>query len=174
MLIPSHIAVTEILCRVLNLSGTNYLLAHLFGWGVDIDHIFTQFRHFVQEIKEGIKKSKRRQILEKFFPHRWILFLDRFVKRRSEVAEPRSWIQEPMGIILILVLSVIIRNYVPVLFLFIHFLMDSIMRFTKYPFSPITKRLKFKGWIPTNSSAEYIIGGFLLAILIIWRLVTGF
>ncbi|MFA5070649.1 MAG: hypothetical protein WC528_05215 [Patescibacteria group bacterium] len=174
MLIPSHIVASEILARALNLSGTNYLLAHLFGWGIDIDHIFTQFRYFWEDVKASIRRNKRRQLLGKFLPHKWILFLDRFNKKRSEITEPRSWIQEPMGIILILILSILIRNYIPVLFLFIHFLMDSIMRFTKYPFSPITKRLKFKGWIPTNTSAEYIISGFLLAGLIIWRLIMDF
>lgn len=174
MMAPSHIAATEILARALNLSGTNYLLAHFFGWGIDIDHIVTQFRFFIEEIRISYKSWKRRHWLKKYLPHRLVLFLDRFNKKRSELAEPRSWIQEPMGIILILVLSVIIRNYIPVLFLFVHFLMDSLMRFNKYPFSPITKRLKFKGWIPTNTSTEYIISGFILIILIVWRLVTGF
>ncbi|MFH1367435.1 MAG: hypothetical protein ABIH38_05670 [Patescibacteria group bacterium] len=174
MLIPSHIAVTEIIARALNLGGTNYLLAHLFGWGIDIDHIVTQFRHFIVELKLSYKRWKRRQWLEKFLPHRILIFLDRFNKQRSAVTEPRSWIQEPMGIILILVLSILIRNYIPVLFLFIHFLMDSIMSFTKYPFSPITKRLKYKGWIPTNTYIEYILSSFVLIILIIWRLMTRF
>lgn len=174
MLIPSHIVVTELVARSLHLSGTNYLLAHFFGWGIDIDHIFTQFRYFWEDIKIGIRRSKRRQLLAKFLPHKWLYFLDRFNKKRSKITEPRSWFQEPMGILLILVLSVIIRNYIPVLFVFIHLLMDYVMRFTKYPFSPITKRIKFKGWIPTNTYAEYIISGFAMAILIVWRLVTGF
>lgn len=174
MLIPSHIAATEILARGLNLSGTNYFLAHLFGWGIDIDHVVTQFRYFVEELKISYKRWKKRHILEKFLPHRLVIFLDRFNKKRSELAEPRSWIQEPMGIFLILILSVIINNYIPVVFLFIHFLMDAVMRFNKYPLSPFTKRLKFQGWLPNTTYAEYLISGVMLIGLIVWRLMTGF
>ena len=174
MLIPSHIAVTEILARNLNLNGKNYLLAHFFGWGIDIDHVVTQFRHFVEELKLSYKRWRRRQWLEKFLPHKVIIFLDRFNKQRSAIAEPRSWIQEPMGIFLILVLSIIIHNYIPVLFLFIHFLMDAVMRFNKYPLAPFTRKLKFRGWIPNTTYIEYLISGLALIGLIFWRLMTGF
>jgi len=174
MLIPSHIAATEILCRLLKIKGTDYFLAHLFGWGIDIDHIVTQFKYFVEELKRSYRRWKRRRSLEKFLPHRLVIFLDKFNKKRSAVAEPRSWIQEPMGIVLILLLSIIINNYVPVLFLFVHFLMDAVMRFNKYPLAPFTKKLRFKGWLPNTTYAEYIISSFVLFALIIWRLVTGF
>jgi len=171
MLVTTHIAATEILCRFLKLSGSDYLLAHLFGWGIDIDHIITQFKFFIEDLKISYKHWKRRHWLEKLLPHRLVIFLDRFNKKRSAISEPRSWIQEPSGIILILALSLIINNYVPVLFLFIHFLMDLIMSGHKYPLAPFSRKLKFKGFIPMCSYAEYIIGGTILAFLIIWRLV---
>lgn len=171
---PSHIIATELVCRALGLSGTNYLLAHFFGWGVDVDHIINQFSLFIEEVKSAYINWKKRHFLKKFIPYRILVFIDRFSKKADIVGETRSWIQEPTGILFVLVLSIIIKNYIPVLFLFIHFLMDSLMRFNKYPLAPFTKKLKFKGWIPTNTYAEYIIGGFVMAILIIWRLVAGF
>ncbi|MDZ7798526.1 MAG: hypothetical protein U5L76_02815 [Patescibacteria group bacterium] len=171
MLITSHIAVTEILCRILKLSGSDYLLAHLFGWGIDIDHIVTQLKYFIEDIKLSYHHWKKRHWLEKFLPHRLVIFLDKFNKKRSAISEPRSWIQEPTGILLILGLSLIINNYIPVLFLFIHFLMDAVMRFNKYPLAPFTKKLKFKGWLPNTSYTEYMISSLILAFLIIWRLI---
>ncbi len=174
MLIPSHIVATELLARALNLNGTNYLLAHLFGWGIDFDHVVTQFKYFVEELKASYKRWKKRHIIKKFLPHRLIIFLDRFNKERSAISEPRSWIQDPVGILFILILSIVINNYIPIVFLFVHFLMDLIMSGHKYPLAPFSNKLKFKGWLPMCTRVEYIIGGVFSFFLIIWRMITGF
>lgn len=174
MIITSHIAVTELVARAFGLSGTDYLLAHFFGWGIDIDHLVTQFRHFVQEVKEAYQRWKRRKWLEKWLPYRLVIFLDRFNKKRSAITEPRSFIQEPMGVVLIFMLSAIINNFVPVVFLFIHFLMDAVMKFNKYPLAPLTKRLRFKGPVPDNTVLEYFFSSLLLIVCIVWRLLSGF
>ena len=174
MLATTHIAFTEILARLLGLHGSTYFLAHLFGWGVDIDHLLFHLKDFRKNFSDYLNRKKHTRFWRKYMPHSIIIFLDRHIKQLSSYKVPRSFIQEPFGIALTLVLSVFIRNYVPVVFLFMHFLLDSIMKFNKYPLAPFTKRLKYSGFFKTNTQKEYILSGFLLLILIIWRMFTGF
>ena len=148
MIISSHFLVTFYLSKIMGLSGIDLILAFLFGVFIDIDHFFTIMR---------ITKNPKKIIK--------ILFYN------PDKLRLRTPIQEPVSLILILPFSLVIRNYIPLLFWSIHILMDYLCTYEKRPFYPISKYTVKIGLIKNGTKTEWIISTLLLIITSLFLIV---
>jgi flagellar biosynthesis protein FlhB len=148
----SHYAVTEIVSRSLGLSGWQLILAYIFGVLVDLDHFLIK----------GVRQN---------LGH---IFKSGFNKTFPRGFYNKTFIQEPIFIIILWIFGIFIHNFIPAIFLSIHWLMDSLCRFEKRPLAPFSKKLSFRGFLEFNTRIEYIISVIVALTLLIWRLITGF
>src|SRR5881392_3029851 len=117
MTIVTHVLATTLGVRALKLTGSDAVLAYVFGCGVDIDH--------------AIKAP---------------FYLKAIGPRRQLGYYWRSSLQEPVALLWIVPLCFLLGTWVPVLFFLIHVAMDYSVSFEKmpwYPYSPVVTR----GWL---------------------------
>lgn len=111
MTIVSHALATTLGVRLLKLTGSDAVLAYVFGVGVDIDH--------------AIKAP----------------FYLRTIGRRRELGYYwRTSLQEPVALLWIVPLCFFLGTWVPALFFLIHLAMDYSVGYEKmpwYPYSPL-------------------------------------
>ena len=110
MTIVTHALATTLGVRVLKLTGSDAVLAYVFGVGVDIDH--------------AIKA-----------PFYWRAGL-----RRERGYYWRTSLQEPVALLWIVPLCFFLGTWVPALFFLIHLAMDYSVGYEKmpwYPYSPL-------------------------------------
>ena len=110
MTIVTHALATTLGVRVLKLTGSDVLLAYIFGVGVDIDHAI-KLPFFW---KAGLRKERG---------YYW-----------------RTSLQEPVALLWILPLCLFLGTWVPALFFLIHLAMDYSVGYEKmpwYPYSPL-------------------------------------
>lgn len=117
MTILTHILVTALVAKAMNLSGNDLVWAYAFGVLPDLDHLV--------KIPAYIKKNKFG--IERHFP--W-----------------RTFLQEPIMLIPVFVYSLFIHNWVPFIFFTMHILMDYLISYEKHPFSPL-HNFKTKGFL---------------------------
>jgi hypothetical protein len=107
----THVLATSLGVRVLKLSGSDVLLAYIFGIGVDIDHAFkAPFYH-------------RSFGWKRVMGYYW-----------------RTSLQEPVALLWIVPLCFFLGTWIPALFFLIHIAMDYSVSFEKmpwYPYSPV-------------------------------------
>jgi len=110
MTIVTHALATTLGVRVLKLSGSDAVLAYVFGVGVDIDHAI-KLPFFW---RAGLRKERG---------YYW-----------------RTSLQEPVALLWIVPLCFFLGTWVPVLFFLIHLAMDYSVGYEKmpwYPYSPL-------------------------------------
>jgi hypothetical protein len=108
MTIVTHALATTLGVRLLKLTGSDAVLAYVFGVGVDIDH--------------AIKA-----------PFFWKAGL-----RRERGYYWRTSLQEPVALLWIVPLCFFLGTWVPVLFFLIHLAMDYSVGYEKMPWYPYT------------------------------------
>ena len=134
-----------------NLSPWIVFLCYLLGVFIDLDHlIFHPKKSWLATKKflSGGAKAER----GKYYLH--------------------SYLQEPCFGVVILIITLLIFwriksgvIFLPVIALWLHILMDSIMKFDNLLLWPFSHR-KFKGFLPSNSRFEYIISLILSALIL--------
>ncbi len=110
MTIVTHALATTLGVRVLKLTGSDAVLAYVFGVGVDIDHAI-KLPFFW---KAGLRKERG---------YYW-----------------RTSLQEPVALLWIVPLCFFLGTWVPVLFFLVHLAMDYGVGYEKmpwYPYSPL-------------------------------------
>ncbi len=110
MTIVTHALATTLGVRVLKLSGSDAVLAYVFGVGVDVDHAI-KLPFFW---KAGLRKERG---------YYW-----------------RTSLQEPVALLWIVPLCFFLGTWVPALFFLVHLAMDYSVGYEKmpwYPYSPL-------------------------------------
>lgn len=110
MTIVTHALATTLGVRVLKLTGSDTVLAYVFGVGVDIDHAIKLPFYW----KAGLRKERG---------YYW-----------------RTSLQEPVALLWIVPLCLFLGTWVPVLFFLIHLAMDYSVGYEKmpwYPYAPL-------------------------------------
>jgi hypothetical protein len=110
MTIVTHALATTLGVRVLKLTGSDAVLAFVFGVGVDIDHAIKLPFYW----RAGLRKEKG---------YYW-----------------RTSLQEPVALLWIIPLCFFLGTWVPALFFLIHLAMDYSVGYEKmpwYPYSPV-------------------------------------
>ena len=146
MLITSHLVVTIFLAKQLLLSESEFIMALGAGVLVDADHFFVN-RKWVSDIKN---------------------FLTQGVITHGEIKQ-HSWFQEVLfGMTVAILVGLIVLNFSPTirwwivpLFLGVHMLLDSVMRYEHEPFIPFSK-WNYHGWMRSGTLIELL---FSLALL---------
>lgn len=103
----SHALVTTAGVQLLDLEGTNLILAYSFGTLVDFDHLLKLPLYF-KKYKTRVKKH-----------YNW-----------------RTPLQEPVTLLWILPLCVYLKSYVPAIFIIGHIMLDYLVDYPKHPFFP--------------------------------------
>lgn len=118
MTIFTHILATTAGVQALGLTGKEAWLAYAFGVAIDIDHVVKApfYLKFA-----GLKERK--------MGYYW-----------------RSSLQEPVGFLWIIPLSIYLGTFVPVLFYAIHLAMDYSVSFEKMPLYPYSTWVT-RGWL---------------------------
>jgi sterol desaturase/sphingolipid hydroxylase (fatty acid hydroxylase superfamily) len=109
MTIVTHALATTLGVRVLRLTGSDAVLAYVFGVGLDIDHVIKApyyLRHVGRKRKLG---------------YYW-----------------RTSLQEPVALLWIIPLCFFLGTWVPALFFLIHLAMDYSVGYEKMPWYPYT------------------------------------
>src|SRR5438552_16922243 len=117
MTIVTHALATTLGVRLLKLTGSDVVLAYVFGVGVDLDHVI-KAPFYLKAI--GLKNERG---------YYW-----------------RSSLQEPVALLWILPLCWFLATVVPLVFFAIHVAMDYSVRFEKMPFYPYSTRVT-RGWL---------------------------
>lgn len=110
MTIVTHVLATTLGVRVLKLTGSDAVLAYVFGVGVDIDHAIKAPFYW----RAGLRKERG---------YYW-----------------RTSLQEPVALLWIVPLCFFLGTWVPALFFLIHIAMDYSVGYEKmpwYPYSPL-------------------------------------
>jgi hypothetical protein len=108
MTIVTHALATTLGVRLLKLTGSDAVLAYVFGVGVDIDHAIKAPFFW----KAGLRKERG---------YYW-----------------RTSLQEPVALLWIVPLCFFLGTWVPVLFFLIHLAMDYSVGYEKMPWYPYT------------------------------------
>jgi hypothetical protein len=110
MTIVTHALATTLGVRVLKLTGSDAVLAYVFGVGVDIDHAIKLPFYW----RAGLRKERG---------YYW-----------------RTSLQEPVALLWIIPLCFFLGTWVPALFFLVHLAMDYSVGYEKmpwYPYSPL-------------------------------------
>jgi hypothetical protein len=110
MTIVTHALATTLGVRVLRLTGSDVVLAYVFGVGVDIDHVIKAPFYW----RAGLRKERG---------YYW-----------------RTSLQEPVALLWIVPLCFFLGTWVPALFFLVHLAMDYGVGYEKmpwYPYSPL-------------------------------------
>ncbi len=139
MTIITHILVTTVGVQALHLTGKERILAYVFGCAVDIDHVI-KAPYYYRAI--GLKDKRG---------YYW-----------------RSSLQEPVALLWVIPLSILLRTYVPVLFLAIHMALDYSVRYEKMPFFPYSWWIT-RGWLTGISDKAKEVATLLAAVALnVW------
>ena len=114
----THILVTTVGVKALQLHGGDVALAYAFGVAIDIDHVL-KLPYYLKAV--GLE--------EKQLGYYW-----------------RSSLQEPVGFFWIVPLCFFLGTYIPALFYFLHLCLDYSVRFEKMPLYPYSKWVA-RGWL---------------------------
>lgn len=117
MNIISHALLTAAGVSILSLDTNNMILAYVFGVGIDLDHLIK----IVPYIRENGLARKRH--------YHW-----------------RTSLQEPVSLLWVVLLSIYLSSFVPVVFFLGHVILDYLMSYEKLPFYPFSN-LKTRGII---------------------------
>jgi len=142
MLMFSHLAINLILIKILNLAGSDIILALIFGNLVDLDHLF----HLKLILKDWRYLYNDKKML-------------------------RTFIQEPISLIWILPLCLLLRNFIPLIFWSVHVLMDYLVVIKKKPFWPISNTVVKTGVIPSGSRIEWMISSSTFFLVVVYYLI---
>lgn len=145
MLPFSHLFITILLAKYMNLKSIDLAMAFFFGVLIDLDHLYTVNKN------SSILKNFR-GFIKTFFTNPKKLML-------------RTFLQEPISIAWVILFSILIKNPVPVIFFSIHVGMDYLCKFEKRPFWPLSKITFKKGLIKSGTKEEWILS--LLAIFFV-------
>lgn len=130
MTIVTHALATTLGVRVFKLTGSDAVLAYLFGVGVDIDHVIKMPFFF----KAGYKRERG---------YYW-----------------RTSLQEPVALLWIIPLCFFLGTWVPALFFLIHLAMDYAVGYEKmpwFPYSPAVTQGYLVGVSDTTKEAILIV-----------------
>lgn len=156
MLFFSHFVITTVILLLAkrlgaDLSFTVIFFVYLLGILIDLDHIIIYPKKSWLAAKEFLSDSKNAE-RGKYYLH--------------------SYLQEPWFgvVILIFTFFIFLRVqsgviFLPAIALWLHILMDSIMKFDNLLLWPFSHR-KFKGFLPSNSRLEYIVSLILSAVVL--------
>jgi hypothetical protein len=123
----AHIFITLILIQLMHLTGLNIFLAFLFGVLIDLDHVLRFPAYF--------KKYGFRYVKNFYF---------------------RTFVQEPVMLVIIVPLCFIINNFVPLIFFASHLLLDYLMEYEKKPFGFLAA-YTVRGFVKSFSKTELAI-----------------
>jgi hypothetical protein len=110
MTIVTHALATTLGVRLLKLTGSDAVLAYVFGVGVDLDHVIKAPFYW----RAGLRKERG---------YYW-----------------RTSLQEPVALLWIIPLCFFLGTWVPAIFFLIHLAMDYSVGYEKmpwYPYSPL-------------------------------------
>jgi len=110
MTIVTHALATTLGVRLLKLTGSDVVLAYVFGVGVDVDHVIKAPFYW----RAGLRKERG---------YYW-----------------RTSLQEPVALLWIIPLCFFLGTWVPAIFFVIHLAMDYSVGYEKmpwYPYSPL-------------------------------------
>ena len=131
MTIVTHALATTLGVRVLRLTGSDVVLAYVFGVGVDIDHAI-KAPYYLRAI--GLKNERG---------YYW-----------------RTSLQEPVALLWIIPLCLFLGTWVPALFFLIHLAMDYSVGYEKmpwYPYSPLVTQGFLVGVSDKTKEAVFIV-----------------
>ena len=140
MTIITHILVTTVGVRFLHLTGSEAVLAYIFGVVIDLDHFIKLPLYFKKH------NFKIRDILQKPFP-------------KEKHYNWRTSLQEPVALLWIIPLSIFLKTPAPVIFFAGHLILDYLMSYQKLPFYPFSD-FRTKGFfigIPDMIKEVFII-----------------
>ncbi|KKQ93650.1 MAG: hypothetical protein UT66_C0027G0011 [candidate division CPR2 bacterium GW2011_GWC1_39_9] len=144
MLIPTHLFVTTCVAFELHLTGTELITAYIFGVLIDLDHL-----------------TKIKRLREKDF---WLA--------KGKFCD-HTWLHEPLGLIVVILISIIIQSKIPVIFYSIHFFMDHfLLKAKSMPFLPFRQKVYSWGFIPSGSKVEWFLAPLfiIISIYLAWNL----
>jgi hypothetical protein len=139
--IVTHALATTLGVRVFKLSGSDAVLAYLFGVGVDIDHAIKAPFFW----KAGLRKERG---------YYW-----------------RTSLQEPVALLWIIPLCFFLGTWVPALFFAIHLAMDYAVGYEKmpwYPYSPVVTQGYLVGVSDKAKEAILIVVLICMNLLLFW------
>lgn len=147
MTVMSHILATYFLGKLLKLKNKkDWFLAFLFGVGIDFldtPHLLASFKVF-------------------FLGQAWFGIGGQYYLR--------SFIQEPVSLIWVIIIGLLLKSSIPAIFFSLHVAMDYICLYEKRPFWPFFIYSTRWGLIPSGTFLEFIISlGLLLILLYIKR-----
>lgn len=148
MIFISHILATLILIKFFSVTNPNIIfLTWVFGLGIDFDEPIVALQKYF-ELKDFKKFGK------------WL-------KRKG--SSKRNWFDESGGLVVSLLISNIVKNYVPFLANLAHCIMDWSCDYETRPLAPFYNKLRIRGPIKSSfrSSEEKILIVVLAIILII-------
>ncbi|PIP31881.1 hypothetical protein COX24_01220 [bacterium (Candidatus Gribaldobacteria) CG23_combo_of_CG06-09_8_20_14_all_37_87_8] len=154
MLATTHLLATTIILFIFSrvwgdIPLNIIILTYIFGTAIDIDHIIFHPKESFTAIAGFFHKDK--SMCGKYYLH--------------------SYLQEPWFALLILVISTLIfwqtSNkfvFLPGIGLVLHVIMDVLMKFDNLLLYPFSSK-PFEGFIPSNTTIEYIVSITLLLVL---------
>ncbi len=157
MLITSHFAATTAILVGAEYFGLNVdakiiAASYVLGVGIDLDHIVFHWKDSIERVKEYKNDRKNFQLGK---------------------TDLHSFIQEPIAVIVALLITIGVfafsgklAIFVPFLCYFVHVAMDSLIDFPNYIFWPFSKKA-YKGPLKQNITAEALIGSVLSILLFI-------
>lgn len=141
MTIVTHALATTLGVRLFKLTGSDAVLAYLFGVGVDIDHAIKAPFFF----KAGYKRERG---------YYW-----------------RTSLQEPVALLWIIPLCFFLGTWVPALFFLIHLAMDYAVGYEKmpwYPYTPVVTQGYLVGVSDKTKEAILIVVLICMNLLLFW------
>lgn len=131
MIITSHFFATTLLAHALSLDKIELVYAYLFGVILDIDHLISsKNRH--EFLRNGGWKGKNQTNLH-------------------------TIVHEPIFGFFVLLFSILINSFVPLLFWSLHIFMDSLAISSKQPLRPFRGKTYRYGLIRSPSRLEWIL-----------------
>ncbi|MBD3362981.1 hypothetical protein GF362_04645 [Candidatus Dojkabacteria bacterium] len=144
MLLPTHFWISTLAASQLDLTGSDLILAYVFGTFIDVDHLFPFLKEYTKEKAQ---------------------FSDLFDTEKSF----HTFVHEPLGVIPTAIFSWLLNSYIPILFWFVHIFTDHIiLKSKKRPFYPFSKKFYKYGIFPQGTKIEWIISSLLSFAGIIW------
>ena len=150
MIIITHILANLVIIKLSSVTDINIIfLILLFGLGIDFDEPFVVMGKYL-ELKDR-KKFKK-----------WIT---------RKGSKKRNWFDESGGLLVSLLVSNLVGNYLPFLANLVHCIMDWLCDFESRPLAPFYNRLRTRGPIKSKFQSleeKLLIVALTLFLIIIW------
>lgn len=130
MLIQSHFIATTLMANALSLNQKELVLAYIFGVMIDFDHLLW---------------SENRK--EMFYKGAW--------RGRSE-NNLHTIVHEPIFGIVVFLISILFSSFIPLIFWFLHILLDTLVISHKQPLRPFKSKTYKYGILPAATRLEWI------------------